>query len=252
MRRGLVTLAALMLIGCMNISVYATGIYPSNPVNEAEYEIDTEEHYVPSQNRDNSYNEGEYEDNGEDLGDIVQDVLRGPDYANDLFHTDQFKPSKVDTNGFLKPIINFVSTLITFFCGIFCVMNLVVMVVDVFCISFRSVAIWFSHRSWQWFSDTCVEITGIAHAPRTNSNQNGGSAPAPAAPAQPSGGQGGSISSEPFTSKMSYWLSQTFWRYVICGALLVGIATGLIPNLINLCINFIVNAGFMIMDKLKG
>lgn len=252
MRKCLAILATLALVGCLNLSVFATGIHPSNPVNEAEYELDTEEHYVPSQNRDNSYNEGEYEDNGEDLGDIVKDVLNGPDYANDLYHTDQFKPSKVDTVGFLKPIINFVSTIITFFCGIFSVMNLIVMVVDVFCISFRSVAIWFSHRSWQWFSDTCVELTGISHQPRTN-GQNGGGAAAPPAPAQTGGnGQGGNISSEPFTSKLAYWFSQTFWRNILCGALLVGIATGLIPNLINIGINFIVNGGFMIMDKLKG
>lgn len=251
--------AAVVACACMCCTV---AFADNPPVNEPQYaNSDDEIHFTPRQNQGTTDNEAV--NSGETSSEnTLGEILNGRDYANELYHTDEFKPSNIDVSKTMQPIIGFVSTTVTILCALFSVMNLIVMVVDIFCISFRSVNLWVSHFGWQLFSDTCAEITGIRHQPgRGNQQGAGGSmagAPAqPVAGAQPAGapaGQagGGGMANEPLSSKLGYWFQQTMVRNILCGALLISIAIGLAPMLINVGINFLVNGGFWILQKIKG
>lgn len=238
--------ACILMFSLCGIGVFAYDIEVITPAQNQQSQGST---YVPTQPQQTmpplqQGSSGTVVPNGGSQGsgtNIIQQIANGEDHASQLFGTDQFKPQQVD-NSWLIPIINGVSWLASAACGIFGTFTLVKMLVDLFCILVPVISTLLDNLSLSWlYSDVCAALIGKT-----------GSEGMPEGATPRSLPNVGDVAQGTISGKLVYWFKESMFTAVVAGAVLIGIATGVVPDLINFCVNFIINGIVTVMNLIKG
>ena len=238
-------LVMLVVICFSSVNAFATGVNieiitdPSVTQQGSQYVPPSGSQYSGTGNVQQGTQQSQNGQNGA-IQNTLQQIANGEDHASELLGTDNFRPQQVD-NSWLDPIINAVAWLSSALCGIFGAFTLVKMLVDVICILVPIFATLLDSLKVSWlYSDVCAALIGKSG---TEGMKEGESRSLPDV---------GSAAQGTISSKLVYWFRESIFTAIIAGAVLVGIATGVVPELINFCINFIINGLMWIMRTIKG
>lgn len=156
------------------------------------------------------------------MPDWLRQVLHGEDHASKLFATDKFQKADTD-NALAGQVITLVAKISSWLCGIYAAFIVIRFLVDLLCIFVPALGkLLFNLKLGFLYSETAA---GLVNLPMPE----GMTASAPKEMPETKSG------------KIGYWFKDSIITAGIAGAVLVSLATGLLPNLINLLVNFIVN-----------
>lgn len=164
---------------------------------------------------------------------IVKEIMGEKTNSGKLFGFDKFKPTDTDTS-WADPIIKGVSYLASIACTAYGALILVQFLVDAICLLWSGFGLILGKLGLSWlYSDT---VAALQQFPV----QEGRIVP--------------TIENAPtiLSGKFRYWIVDAIITAVFGGAILAGVATGLLPTFIELCINIILNIGSWAVGKVKS
>lgn len=183
--------------------------------------------------QENVYGSGGSDEGTASKNEVLGDILNGEDKASDLFGTDKFKPTAVD-NSWSDGFIRWVGVLASSACGFFGAYIMASFVIDILIMLIPAFGNLIIHLHLGWLiSDTCKSLNKLT----TREGEE--------LPAIPEG-----VTSK--ASKIGYWFKERIIISVIAGIVLVGIATGLLPRLINMLVNAGVNGIEWVLNWVKS